>query len=114
MEAKEVRCPSCSAPAPASEGVSTCRFCGATLAIAAPAPARAPKRESVGAPVSLEEVGPNPLEVIKVLREHTGLGLQEVKALIDAAPCVVADWPGEPTRLVVLYFDLWRAGARAR
>ena len=36
--------------------------------------------------VELTEVGPNKVKVIKVVREITGLGLKEAKALVDGAP----------------------------
>ena len=36
--------------------------------------------------VTLAEIGPNKIPVIKVVRELTGLGLKEAKDLVDAAP----------------------------
>lgn len=36
--------------------------------------------------------GPNIISVIKVVREHTGLGLKEAKDLVESAPCKVAEW----------------------
>ena len=36
--------------------------------------------------VELTEVGPNIVKVIKVVREVTGLGLKEAKAVVDGAP----------------------------
>ena len=36
--------------------------------------------------VELTEVGPNKVKVIKVVREITGLGLKEAKAVVDGAP----------------------------
>ena len=36
--------------------------------------------------VELTEIGPNKVKVIKVVREITGLGLKEAKALVDEAP----------------------------
>src|SRR5262245_47223821 len=36
--------------------------------------------------VVLKEGGPNKINVIKVVREITGLGLKEAKALVDEAP----------------------------
>ncbi|MBQ6830655.1 MAG: 50S ribosomal protein L7/L12 [Clostridia bacterium] len=36
--------------------------------------------------VVLAEVGPNKINVIKVVREITGLGLKEAKDLVDGAP----------------------------
>jgi len=39
--------------------------------------------------VSLKEAGAKKIQVIKVVRELTGLGLKEVKDLVDGAPSVV-------------------------
>ena len=36
--------------------------------------------------VVLQEVGPNKVQVIKAVRELTGLGLKEAKDLVDGAP----------------------------
>ena len=36
--------------------------------------------------VELTEVGPNKVKVIKIVREVTGLGLKEAKAVVDEAP----------------------------
>ena len=41
--------------------------------------------------VELAEVGPNKVKVIKVVREVTGLGLKEAKAIVDGAPKVVKE-----------------------
>ncbi|MBR1628668.1 MAG: 50S ribosomal protein L7/L12 [Lachnospiraceae bacterium] len=41
--------------------------------------------------VELTEVGPNKVKVIKVVREATGLGLKDAKALVDSAPKVVKE-----------------------
>ena len=41
--------------------------------------------------VELAEVGPNKVKVIKVVREVTGLGLKEAKALVDEAPKVIKE-----------------------
>ena len=41
--------------------------------------------------VELTEVGPNKVKVIKVVREGTGLGLKEAKAVVDGAPKVVKE-----------------------
>ena len=41
--------------------------------------------------VELTEVGPNKVKVIKVVREITGLGLKEAKALVDEAPKMVKE-----------------------
>ena len=41
--------------------------------------------------VELTEVGPNQVKVIKVVREVTGLGLKEAKAVVDGAPKAVKE-----------------------
>ena len=41
--------------------------------------------------VELAEVGPYNVKVIKVVREVTGLGLKEAKAVVDGAPKVVKE-----------------------
>ena len=41
--------------------------------------------------VELTEVGPNKVKVIKVVREVTGLGLKEAKAVVDEAPKMVKE-----------------------
>ena len=41
--------------------------------------------------VELTEVGPNKVKVIKVVRELTGLGLKEAKAVVDEAPKMVKE-----------------------
>ncbi len=39
----------------------------------------------------LSEIGPNKINVIKVVRELTGLGLKEAKAVVDEAPKAVKE-----------------------
>ena len=41
--------------------------------------------------VELTEVGDNKVKVIKVVREVTGLGLKEAKAVVDGAPKVLKE-----------------------
>ena len=41
--------------------------------------------------VELTEVGPNKVKVIKVVREITGLGLKEAKAVVDGAPKAIKE-----------------------
>jgi large subunit ribosomal protein L7/L12 len=50
------------------------------------APAAAPVEEQTEFNAILSEVGPNKINVIKVVRELTGLGLKEAKAVVDEAP----------------------------
>ena len=60
----------------------------APVAGAAPAPAAEEKTEFN---VALKEVGANKIAVIKAVREITGLGLSEAKALVDNAPSVIKE-----------------------
>ena len=41
--------------------------------------------------VILKEVGPNKVQVIKVVKDATGLGLVEAKGVVDGAPKVVKE-----------------------
>jgi large subunit ribosomal protein L7/L12 len=50
------------------------------------APAAAVVEEKTEFDVVLKEVGPNKIQVIKVVRELTNLGLKEAKDLVEAAP----------------------------
>ena len=61
---------------------------GVVVAAAGPAEAEEEKTEF---DVELTEVGPNKVKVIKVVREATGLGLKEAKAVVDGAPKVVKE-----------------------
>ena len=59
----------------------------APVAVAAsPAASATPAAEKTSFDVVLAEVGGKKLEVIKVVREITGLGLKEAKELVEAAP----------------------------
>ena len=53
---------------------------------AAPAEAAAPKEAQTEFDVVLEAIGANKIDVIKVVRAATGLGLKEAKDLVEAAP----------------------------
>ena len=53
---------------------------------AAGAPAAAAAEEKTEFTVFLKEVGDKKINVIKAVREITGLGLKEAKALVDGAP----------------------------
>jgi len=57
-------------------------------AAAAGAPAAAVE-EQTEFDVILKEVGPNKIQVIKVVRELTSLGLKEAKEMVDGAPATV-------------------------
>ena len=60
----------------------------AAPAAGAAAPAEEEKSEFN---VFLKEVGANKIAVIKVVREVTGLGLSEAKALVDGAPSTIKE-----------------------
>jgi large subunit ribosomal protein L7/L12 len=63
----------------------------APLAVAAaPAAAAAePEEEQTEFDVVLKEIGPKKIQVIKVVRQVTSLGLKEAKELVDGAPSPV-------------------------
>ena len=59
----------------------------AAVAVAAPAAGgAAAAEEKTEFDVILKEAGPEKIKVIKVVREITGLGLAEAKAIVDGAP----------------------------
>ena len=68
-----------------------------TIAVAAPAAAPAAaaaapaEEEQTEFTVVLKEAGAKKIQVIKVVRELTGLGLKEAKDLVDGAPKTVKD-----------------------
>jgi large subunit ribosomal protein L7/L12 len=53
------------------------------------AAAAAPEEEQTEFDVMLNEIGPNKIQVIKVVRELTSLGLKEAKDLVDSSPKAV-------------------------
>ena len=64
----------------------------ASLAVAAPgAAAAAPVEEKTEFDVVLLEAGAKKVEVIKVVRAATGLGLKEAKDVVDGAPKAVKE-----------------------
>ena len=58
----------------------------AAVAVAAPAAGAAAVEEKTEFDVVLKEVGAEKIKVIKAVREVTGLGLAEAKAIVDGAP----------------------------
>ena len=61
-------------------------------AVAAPvAGAAAAAEEKTSFDVVLKEAGANKIQVIKVVRDATGLGLKEAKDLVDGAPKTVKE-----------------------
>ena len=64
----------------------------APVAVAAAPTAAAPAAEEKSTfDVVLKDVGQQKIQVIKVVREITGLGLKEAKDLVDAAPKAVKE-----------------------
>ena len=63
----------------------------AAPAAAAPAAAAAEVEEQTEFAVVLKETGAKKIQVIKVVRELTSLGLKEAKDLVDGAPSTVKD-----------------------
>jgi large subunit ribosomal protein L7/L12 len=63
----------------------------AVAAVAAPAAAAAPAEEKTEFDVELTDAGAKKINVIKVIREITSLGLGDAKALVEAAPKMVKE-----------------------
>ena len=60
-------------------------------AVAAAAPAAGAAEEKSSFDVVLKDAGANKIQVIKVVRDATGLGLKEAKDLVDGAPKTVKE-----------------------
>lgn len=71
-------------------GVSAAMM-AAPAAAAGAAPAAAAAEEQTEFTVVLKEAGAHKINVIKVVRELTGLGLKEAKDLVDSAPKTVKE-----------------------
>ena len=63
----------------------------AAMSVAGPAAAAAPVEEQTEFTVMLLSCGEKKVEVIKVVRAATGLGLKEAKDLVDGAPKAVKE-----------------------
>lgn len=63
----------------------------AVAVAAAPAEGGAAADEKTEFDVVLTDVGANKIQVIKAVREATGLGLKEAKAIVDGAPATVKE-----------------------
>ena len=61
------------------------------VAVAAPAAAAPAAEEKTEFDVVLKSAGANKINVIKVVKEITGLGLKEAKALVDEAPKTIKE-----------------------
>jgi len=69
-------------------GVTAAAPMGMAMPVAGPAAAAVEKTEF---DVVLEAIGPQKIQVIKVVRELTGLGLKEAKDLVEAAPKAIKE-----------------------
>ena len=65
----------------------------AAVAVAAPAAGAAAEavEEKTSIDVVLKSAGANKLQVVKAVKEQTGLGLKEAKDIVDAAPANVKE-----------------------
>jgi large subunit ribosomal protein L7/L12 len=72
-------------------GVKAAPVAVAGVAAAAPGAPAAAAEEQTEFTVELKEAGANKINVIKVVREITGLGLKEAKDLVEAAPKAVKE-----------------------
>ncbi len=63
----------------------------AVAAVAGAADASAAAEEKTDFDVMLESAGDKKIQVIKAVREVTGLGLKEAKALVESAPVAVKE-----------------------
>jgi large subunit ribosomal protein L7/L12 len=72
-------------------GVKAAPVAVAGAVAAAPAAAEEKKEEKTEFDVVLANAGANKIQVIKAIREITGLGLKEAKDLVEAAPKTVKE-----------------------
>lgn len=86
-------------------GVSAAAMPVAMAGVAAGAPAEAAE-EQTEFTVQLVEIGPKKINVIKVVREVTSLGLKEAKDLVESAPkAVKEDIPKDEAEAVKKKFE---------
>ena len=84
----------------------------APVAVAGAAVAAAPVEEKTEFDVVLVEAGASKLNVIKVVRELTGLGLKEAKELVESAPKTIKEAVSKETAEDIAK-QLTDAGAKA-
>ena len=72
-------------------GVSAAAPVAVAMAPAAGGEAAAPVEEQTEFTVTLKEIGPNKINVIKAVRQVTTLGLKEAKDLVESAPTPVKE-----------------------
>jgi large subunit ribosomal protein L7/L12 len=63
----------------------------APMMMAAPATAAPVTAEKTSFDAILTEAGPNKLQVVKIVKDLTGLGLKEAKELVDGAPKAIKE-----------------------
>ena len=61
--------------------------------------------------IKIEDVGPNKLKVIKVVKDYTGYGLDETKDMIDRAPCEI-DYDVNIKEASAIKYELESIGAK--
>ena len=84
----------------------------AVAGAAAPGAAAEAAEEQTEFTVTLVEVGPKKINVIKAVREVTSLGLKEAKDLVESAPkAVKEDIPKDEAEAIVKKFE--DVGAKA-
>lgn len=77
----------------------------AVAAVGGAAEAAPAEEEKTEFDVVLKEVGPNKVQVIKVVKDATGLGLVEAKGVVDGAPKTVKEaMPKEAAEALVAKF----------
>ncbi|MCX6779066.1 MAG: 50S ribosomal protein L7/L12 [Candidatus Magasanikbacteria bacterium] len=67
------------------------------MAVAAGAAAAPAEEEKSSFDVELTEAGANKINVIKIVREITGLGLADAKAVVDGAPKMIKEGADKAT-----------------
>lgn len=93
-------------------GVSAAAVMPVAAAGAAPGAAAEAAEEQTEFTVTLVEVGPKKINVIKAVREVTSLGLKEAKDLVESAPkAVKEDIPKDEAEAIVKKFE--DVGAKA-
>ena len=93
-------------------GVSAAAAMPVAVAGAAPGAAAEAAEEQTEFTVTLVEVGPKKINVIKAVREVTSLGLKEAKDLVESAPkAVKEDIPKDEAEAIAKKFE--EVGAKA-
>ncbi len=93
-------------------GVTAAAPVAVAAAGAAPAAAAAPaEEEKTSFKVKLDDTGANKIQVIKVVRSLTNLGLKEAKDLVDKAPSVIKE-DASKEEAQKMKADLEAAGAK--